>query len=112
VQRRIVYVLLLGIGLAILTSPSYLYGQDQTVSGRRVLSRVVPQYPELARSMRLEGTVKVLVVVAPNGIPISKRVVGGHPLLARAAGDAIDKWRWLPTPTETKELVEIRFHPD
>src|ERR671937_43791 len=94
VQQRIVYVLLLGIGLAMLTSPSYLHAQDQAVSGRRVLTRVVPQYPELARSMRLEGTVKVLVVVAPNGSPLSKRVIGGHPLLARAAADAIDKWRW------------------
>jgi TonB family protein len=105
-------VLLLGIGLAILTSPSYLHSQDQTVSVRRVLSRVLPRYPELARSMRLEGTVKVMVVVAPGGTPTSQRVIGGHPLLTRAATDAIDKWKWAPAPEETKELVEIHFRPD
>ena len=105
-------MLLLGIGLATFASPSYLHAQDQTVRERRVLSRVVPQYPLLARSMRLEGTVKILVVVGPNGIPVSRKVIGGHPLLARAAGDAIDKWRWASAPEETKELVEIHFHPD
>ena len=97
-KRQIICVLLLGIGLAIQTSPSYLLSQDQTVSERRILSRVVPKYPELARSMRLAGTVKVLVMVAPNGTPTSKTVVGGHPLLARAASDAIDKWRWATAP--------------
>jgi TonB family protein len=111
-QRRIADVLLLVIALAILTGPFYLHAQDQGASGRRVLSRVVPQYPDLARSMRLAGTVKVLVVVAPGGTPISKKVIGGHPLLARAAADAIEKWKWETAPEETKELVEIRFHPD
>jgi TonB family protein len=112
VQRQIAYVFLLAIGLTILTSPPHLHCQDGTVSQRKVLSRVVPQYPELARAMRIDGKVKVLVLVAPNGAPISQRVIGGHPVLAKAAGDAIDKWKWTSAPEQTKELVEIHFRPD
>ena len=92
--------------------PLYLHAQQETVSTRRILSRVVPKYPDLARSMRIAGTVKVLVVVAPNGRPTSTKVNGGHPLLARAATDAIEKWRWISTNEETKELVELHFHPE
>jgi TonB family protein len=100
------------VGLHSLFGNSFAFSQEEAVSTRKVLNRVVPQYPELARSMRIEGTVKLLVVVVPNGRPTSTRVIGGHPLLAKAAADAIDKWRWAPAPEETKELVELHFHPD
>jgi TonB family protein len=73
---------------------------------------VVPQYPELARSARIEGAVKVMVAVAPNGRPTSTKVVGGHPVLAKAAVDAIEKWKWVASPDESTELVEIQFHPE
>src|SRR3569833_4376304 len=82
--------------------PFYLHAQQETVSTRRILSRVLPSYPDLARSMRIDGTVKVLVAVAPNGRPRSTKVNGGHPLLARSATDAIEKWRWIPTNEETQ----------
>ena len=42
-----------------------------------------PQYPELAKKMNLSGTVKIEVVVAPNGTVKEARVVGGHPVLAK-----------------------------
>jgi hypothetical protein len=32
-------------------------------------------------------------------------------LLAKAAIDAIEKWKWAPAAQETKELVELNFHP-
>jgi hypothetical protein len=38
-------------------------------------------------------------------------VVGGSPVLAKAAVDAIEKWKWAPGPQETKELIELNFHP-
>jgi membrane protein involved in colicin uptake len=53
----------------------------------------------------------VEVVVAPNGKVKSTHVIGGSPLLAKAAVDAIEKWKWVPAPQETKELIELNFHP-
>jgi len=94
-----------------LICPCHIHSQEVAVS-RKVLSRVVPQYPELARSARIEGAVKVMVAVAPNGRPTSTKVVGGHPVLAKAAVDAIEKWKWVASPDESMELVEIHFHPE
>jgi hypothetical protein len=51
------------------------------------------------------------VVVAPSGKAKFTQVIGGNPLLAKAAVDAIEKWKWAPAAQETKELVELNFHP-
>ena len=75
------------------------------------MDRAVPVYPDLARKMQIRGTVRVEVVVAPNGKMKSSQVSGGSPLLAKAAVDAIEKWKWAPAPQETKELIELNFHP-
>jgi TonB family protein len=68
--------------------------------------------PKLARSMHIEGTVRLVVVVAPNGKPTSTKVIGSHPLLAKSSVDAVEKWKWSPAPEESKEVLELRFHPD
>jgi TonB family protein len=80
-------------------------------SQRRVMNRVVPSYPELARAMNLKGTVRVEALVAPNGKVKSVEGKGGHPLLIDAAEHAIYKWTWTRSTHESKETVEVRFDP-
>ncbi len=84
-------------------------GQSSSESTRKVLSRVAPQYPSLARSMSLEGSVKADVLVLPNGSVKSIEIKGGHPLLGQAAQNALREWKWEAAPHETHELVELRF---
>ncbi len=87
-----------------------LRGQD---SGsdivRRAKSKVQAVYPELARKMNITGTVKVQVVVSPNGAVKEAKVVGGHPVLAGAALDAVKKWRFEPAPVESTGVVDFKF---
>ncbi len=78
---------------------------------RKIVSRVTPQYPQMARTMNLAGNVKAEAVVEPNGAVKSVEVKGGHPLLVRAAQDAIYKWRWVPAAHETREPIEVKFEP-
>lgn len=85
--------------------------QDQSSGNRKVVSRVVPEYPQVARNMRLGGTVKVEAVVAPNGTVKTVAVRGGPPILTGAAADAVRKWKWVPAAHETKEPVEVNFKP-
>jgi TonB family protein len=100
--------LLLG---AVAFSPSLALAQDQPDAKRKVVSKVLPVYPELARKMQMAGTVRVEAVVAPNGRLKFTTVIGGSPVLAAAAVDAIEKWKWAPAPQESKELIELNFHP-
>ena len=83
---------------------------QQPEGQRKILTNVIPHYPELARQMNLSGTVKLAVTVAPNGSVKSMQTVGGNPVLLKAAQDAIYKWKWAPAAKESKELVELRIH--
>lgn len=84
-------------------------GWSQEELARKVKSRVQPTYPDIAKHMNLVGTVKLEVVVAPNGTVKSTKVIGGHPLLSSAAVDAVKKWRFEPGPEDTTGLIEFKF---
>jgi TonB family protein len=85
--------------------------QAQDEIPRKAKSKVQAIYPELARKMNLSGTVKVEVVVLPNGAVKGARVMGGHPVLANAALDAVKKWRFEPAAMESTGIVDFKFDP-
>ena len=95
-----------------LVHPAGSFAQEDVTSARKLLSRVTPQYPEIARNMHLKGSVRAEAVVEPNGIVKTVEVKGGHPLLVRAAQSAISKWRWAPAAHETREPIEVKFDPE
>lgn len=101
-----VAVLLVGAG----TLGSRAQNSDNEIV-RRAKSKVQPEYPELARKMNITGTVKVQIVVSPNGAVKDAKVVGGHPVLATAALDAVKKWRFEPASTESTGVVDFKFEP-
>ena len=110
-MSRCLTAFLLALFSVLIMVPSSFDQQEQTESSRRIVHRVTPQYPEMARSMNLKGNVKAEAVVEPNGVVKSVEVKGGHPVLVRAAQDAIYKWKWAPAPRETREPIEVRFDP-
>jgi TonB family protein len=97
----------MAIGLIVSAS-----AQETSEGARRVITRVTPQYPSVARSLRLSGTVRVEALVATNGTLKSVEVRGGHPLLVAAAENAVRQWKWEPASRETREMVEIKFTPE
>jgi TonB family protein len=86
-------------------------GQAESEIVRRAKTKVQPAYPELARKMNITGSVKVEVVVAPNGTVKDAKVVGGHPVLAGAALEAVKKWRFEPASAESTGIVDFKFEP-
>jgi TonB family protein len=87
------------------------YAQENAEAGRKVVAKVIPQYPGLARSMRIQGNVRADVLVAANGKVKSVEMKGGHPLLVQSAEDALRQWKWEPTSHESHEIVELKFTP-
>jgi TonB family protein len=85
------------------------WGQDEI--NRKPKTKVAPLYPDLARRMNITGVVRVQVTVAANGTIKNAKLVGGHPVLANAALDAVKKWRFEAGPEETTGVVEFRFDP-
>ena len=84
---------------------------DESTSDRKVVNKVVPPYPAIARSMNLSGTVKLEAYVLANGSVKAVQVKGGNPLLVQSAQRAVQDWKWEKTDHESTEQVEFRFHP-
>ena len=80
-----------------------------TSSDRKVANRVTPVYPELAKKMHIHGIVRVEAIVRPNGSVKSTRVLGGNPVLVDAAADAVTKWKFETSQSETTEVVQLSF---
>jgi TonB family protein len=76
---------------------------------RKVVSRVAPFYPEVAKRMQVGGVVKLEVVVRGNGRVKSTKVLGGSPVLIQAATTAVEKWKFEVAPQETTEVVQVVF---
>jgi protein TonB len=86
--------------------------QTQAEHTRKIVSKVDPLYPDLARKMSIQGLVRLEVAVTATGRMRRAEVLGGNPLLAKSAMDAVDKWKWEPSSQETHEIVIINFRPE
>jgi len=96
--------------LFVAVKPIRIKAQEQNEDiVRRAKSKVQPAYPDLAKRMSIAGTVKIEVVVAPNGAVKEAKIVGGHPVLASAALDAARKWRFEPAPGESTGVIDFKF---
>jgi TonB family protein len=76
---------------------------------RKVRTKVTPEYPALARQMHVTGKVKIAATIAADGHVTAMRVVGGSPLLASSATEALKKWHFEGGPKETTEIIEFDF---
>lgn len=88
--------------------------QGATVQAAKLVKKVQPVYPEIARSERLSGTVKLHALIATDGTVKILRVLTGRCSLSRAAVDAVRKWRYTPTllngePVEVLTTIDVIF---
>jgi protein TonB len=82
------------------------YRQGGQVQPGRLLRKVQPVYPALARATRASGTVQLEGVVGTDGRVRELKVVSGNPLLVRAAMDAVAQWLYEPSRLNG-DLIEV-----
>jgi len=79
-----------------------------------LIRRVQPAYPPLARSARIQGQVVLAAVISKEGMIENLRVLEGHPMLVRAALDAVSQWSYRPyvlnnEPVEVETRITVNF---
>jgi protein TonB len=87
---------------------------SQGVSQGMLIKKVQPDFPAQARQLRIEGAVQLLATVGKDGNVSEVKVLGGHPVLARAATDAVKKWKYKPyllngQPIEFETQITVNF---
>jgi TonB family protein len=84
------------------------------VQSANLVARVDPVYPDLARQAKVEGVVKLRVIVGKDGQVIHIEVLSGHPLLVASAIGAVQQWKYRQTllngePVEVRTDVDVNF---
>ena len=91
-------------GVVLLLSSAGSWGQEN----RKLIKKVDPVYPELARKMNLTGTVKVEISIGADGTVNEVRTLGGNPVLVGPVEAAVKQWKYASGPSEIKKL-EFKF---
>lgn len=73
----------------------------------KLVKRVQPEYPAEAQAKRIEGTVRLQVIVRTDGSVTFQNVVEGDPVLSPAAVEAVRQWRYEPALFNGK-LIEMQ----
>lgn len=84
------------------------------VEAARLIFQVKPEYPPLAKMARIQGTVRLEALISKDGTIENLKVLAGHPLLVKAAIDAVARWRYQPTllngdPVKVVTNIEVNF---
>jgi periplasmic protein TonB len=73
-----------------------------------------PEYPIPAKIVHVQGMVRLEAVIGTDGRVQNLQVISGHPMLVKAAMDAVSQWRYQPTllngePVEVETEINVNF---
>ena len=85
-----------------------------TASATVVTESVRPDYPMLARQMKVQGSVILQAQIGRDGLIQDLRVLSGPPILAAAAQEAVRQWHFKPhylgnQAVETETRITVNF---
>ena len=94
------------------TTPRFRTGGN--IREPRLIHRVDPPYPLLAKQAHVEGVVRLTGVISVDGRIAALTVESGNPLLVPAARDAVRQWLYEPTllngvPVEIMTSIIVTF---
>jgi protein TonB len=70
-------------------------------------TKVQPEYPAMAKQLKIEGAVELEAVVTESGTVEKVNIVSGNPVLTRPAADAVRKWKFAPFTAEGKTVKAL-----
>ena len=81
----------------------------------KIIKKVEPEYPELAKRARVQGVVVLSITVDETGHVSEVRVIRGHPLLDPSAIGAVQQWVFSPTllngqPVPVQSTITVVFN--
>ncbi len=75
------------------------------VKPAKLISKVSPLYPSMARNQHISGDVRVDALIDANGRVTTMKVISGPTLLHQAAMDALRQWRYQPASLDGKPVA-------
>jgi protein TonB len=87
---------------------------SQSEAMSAVVSKVQPEYPLIAKQLKISGAVDLDVTIGESGAVESVTPISGNPVLTKPAADAMKKWKFKPfsqdgNPVKAQAAIKISF---
>jgi len=82
---------------------------------KAAIEKPAPEYPLVARQLKVVGKVSLEGVVSAEGLVTEVRIVSGNPILTKPAAEALRKWKFRPFKEDGKPApatVSLSFEFD
>ena len=99
-------------GAALVAACAGMCVAQEITSSRKVLKAVAAQYPSVLKRRGIGGTVKLRVLVNPNGTVKDAQVLGGNPILSDCAVKAVKQWVFVASEKEESIEISVGFDPN
>jgi TonB family protein len=76
--------------------------RDEALSA--LLNKVQPEYPSVAKQLKIQGTVELEAVVSEPGEVTKIDIVSGKPMLTGPAANAVKRWKFNPFTEDGKAI--------
>jgi periplasmic protein TonB len=107
-------IVLLGLfaGIAAAQGAPKKITQSEAMSA--VVTKVQPEYPALAKQLKISGAVELDVTIAESGAVETVTPISGNPVLTKPAADALKRWKFKPfsqdgSPVKAQAAIKISF---
>jgi TonB family protein len=85
--------------------------QPEEPSNRKVIRTQQPDYPAVLKSKGIGGKVRLRARVLANGTVANVDILGGNPVLAESAANAVMAWKYAQASSSSNEIVTFTFNP-
>jgi len=105
---RLSKIVVVGLLLSVLMICPALRGNDtlrriaEDEAKNALTTKIAPEYPPMARQMKLGGKVQVDVFIDVEGNVEKVQIITGNPLLTSAAVNAVKRWKFTPFTIDGK----------
>ncbi len=89
---------------------------EKGMTAPTLVEKIIPAYPADAKNEKVEGSVKLEVVINTKGEVVEvKTVESADPRLSTAATDAVKQWKFTPAkdkqgkPVQCKSSITVNF---
>ena len=101
----------------VMTSLAFADGPREVTQGEalaQAVTKIQPEFPEMAKQLKLSGAVDIEIVIGETGSVESAKPVSGNPVLTRSAVDALKRWKFKPfqhdgAATKVQTTLKITF---
>lgn len=111
-QFRYAAILIMLLSFGVLASAEIRVATDDAM--KAATKKTPPDYPAIAKQLRVSGKVQVDVTIGADGNVESVKIVSGNAMLTQSVVAAVKKWKFTPfeqdgTPTRAVAALDFDF---